>query len=235
MRRITSTAILLAAAISVASGTSSATPDSGSTAVNYTATPGERSTVITTDGGALAVRDGVFTITAADGTVLAGTELSFRVDDFVFPIQAEIKDHTATLTPQFDTEHAVYKPVALPYENQAPWRTEYDREQAAWARMGSTIQMGAGIGTLVGSLGGAAVGCLLGGIAGATVAAAAIIGLFGAFLPAAAIGCIGGVMALGALGTLAGTLLIAAPVAIMAAVQYFTTINQPAPKPQPAK
>ncbi|WP_405497286.1 hypothetical protein [Nocardia sp. NBC_00511] len=235
MRRITSTAILLAAAIGVASGTSSATPDSGLSGVNYTATPGERSTVITTDGGSLAVQDGVLKIKAADGTVLAGTELSFRVDDFVFPIKADIADRTATLTPQFDAEHASYRPVALPYEDQAPWRTEYEREQAAWARMATTVQMGAGIGTIVGSLGGAALGCLLGGIAGATIAAAAIIGLFGAFLPAAAIGCLGGVMAVGALGTLAGTLLVTAPIAVMAAVQYFTTINQPAPKPQPAK
>ncbi|MFE3257948.1 hypothetical protein ACFXPS_00525 [Nocardia sp. NPDC059091] len=235
MRKITTTATLVAAALSIAAGTSSATTDSDAPEVKYTATPAESSTIITTDRGSLAVEDGVFEIKAANGAVLAGTELSFRVDDFVFPIKADIKDHTAILTPQFDTEHAAYTPVALPYEDQAPWRTEYDREQAAWARMGSTIQLGAGIGTIVGSLGGAAVGCLLGGIAGATVAAAVIIGLFGAFLPAAAIGCIGGMMAVGALGTLAGTLLVTAPVAVMAAVQYFTTINQPAPKPQPAK
>ena len=71
------------------------------------------------------------------------------------------------------------------------------------------------------------MGCLLGGIAGATVAAAAIVGLFGAFVPAAAVGCLGGIIAVGALGTLAGQLLVTAPVAIAAAAQYFTTINQP--------
>ncbi|MEU4345799.1 hypothetical protein AB0H00_31905, partial [Nocardia sp. NPDC023852] len=74
---------------------------------------------------------------------------------------------------------------------------------------------------------GGAVGCVLGGIAGATVAAATIVGLFGAFIPAAVIGCLGGIIAVGALGTLAGQLLITAPVAIGAAIQYFTTINQP--------
>jgi hypothetical protein len=42
-------------------------------------------------------------------------------------------------------------------------------------------------------------------------------------------------MAVGALGSLAGTILVAAPVARMAAVQYFTTIKEPAPKPKPAK
>ncbi|WP_405151233.1 hypothetical protein OG308_16255 [Nocardia salmonicida] len=233
MRNLATATALMAAAITVTAGTSSAAPDSGPDKVGYTATATETSTVIATDSGSLAVEDGVFKIKATDGTAIAGAELSFRIDDFVFPIAAEIKDRTATLTPQFDKEHAQYKPVALPYEDQAGFQSEYQREQAAWARMGSTIQLGAGIGTMVGGIGGAAVGCVLGGIAGATVAAATIIGLFGPFLPAAAIGCIGGVMAVGALGSLAGTILVAAPVAVMAAVQYFTTINEPAPKPKP--
>ncbi|MEC3916887.1 hypothetical protein [Nocardia sp. CDC160] len=233
MRKITTTGALLVTALGVCAGTAGATPENGK--VGYTTTVTETSTTITTDAGSLAVEDGTFKIKAADGTVLAGAELSFRVDDYMFPIDADVHDRTATLTPKFDAAHAVYKPVALPYENQAPWKTEYEREQAAWNRLASTLTMGAGIGTLVGGLGGAAVGCVLGGIAGATVAAAAIIGLFGAFLPAAAIGCLGGMMALGSLGTIAGNLLITAPIAIMAAVQYFTTINQPAPNPAPAK
>jgi hypothetical protein len=66
------------------------------------------------------------------------------------------------------------------------------------------------------------------------VAAAAIVGLFGAFIRAAAIGCLGGIIAVGALGTLAGQLLVTAPVAVLAAIQYFTTINQPF-APAPAK
>ncbi|RDI41531.1 hypothetical protein DFR68_1321, partial [Nocardia mexicana] len=43
-----------------------------------------------------------------------------------------------------------------------------------------------------------------------------------------------GIIAIGALGTLAGQILVTAPVAIIAAVQYFTTVNQPMP-PAPAK
>lgn len=42
-------------------------------------------------------------------------------------------------------------------------------------------------------------------------------------------------MALGSLGTLAGTIFVTTPIAIMAAVQYFTAINQPAPKAQATK
>ncbi|MFD4351195.1 hypothetical protein ACFWPX_01450 [Nocardia sp. NPDC058518] len=231
MRKATFVAALATLALSVPAGITSASPASGEGGVNYTAQVTGSATVISTDAGSLAEEDGVFKVKAGDGTVLAGTELSFRVDDFVFPIATEIRDRTATLTPRFDLAHAAYKPVALPFEDKAPWKNEYDREQAAWSRLTSTIALGASVGTLVGGLGGATVGCVLGGIAGATVAAATIVGLFGPFIPAAAVGCLGGVLAVGALGTVAGQLLVTAPVAILAAVQYFTTINQPAPAP----
>ncbi|NKY49750.1 hypothetical protein [Nocardia vermiculata] len=201
----------------------------GAGAVDFTATSTPESTVISTDSGSLVADNGVFRIKAADGTDVAGTELSFRVDDFVFPIKADIDHRTATLTPQFDLAHATYKPVALPFEDSAPWKTPYDREQAAWSRMTSTLTAGATIGTLVGGIGGAGIGCVLGGIAGATVAAATIVGMFGPFVPAAVVGCLGGIMAIGALGTVAGQLLVTAPVALAAAAQYFTTINAPFP------
>lgn len=235
MRKRTIVAALAATAVSIPMGITFAAPAAADAVVNYSATSTATDVLISTDAGSLVDEGGVFKIKAADGTVLAGTELAFRVDDFVFPIAAEIRDRTATLTPQFDMAHAVYQPVALPFESQAPWKSEYEREQAAWSRMTATIGLGASIGTLVGGIGGGAVGCLLGGIAGATVAAATIVGLFGPILPAAAIGCIGGILAVGALGTLAGQLLVTAPVAVMAAVQYLTTINQPAPTPPAAK
>jgi hypothetical protein len=229
MRKFAATSAMLIAALGIAAGTANAAPAPAPAngAVNYKATTTKTSTIIKTDAGSMDVENGVFKIKAANGTTLAGTQLKFRVDDFEFPIAADIADHTATLTPQFDMAHAVYKPVDLPYQDTAPWKTPYDREQAAFNRMKDTIGTGATIGTLVGGLSGGAVGCILGGIAGATVSAATIVGLFGAFIPAAAIGCLGGIIAVGALGTLAGQLLVTAPVAIMAAIQYFTTINAP--------
>lgn len=145
------------------------------------------------------------------------------------PITAEISGNTATLTPVLDPARAEYRPVALPYEDSAPWKTPYDREVAAFTRLKDTIATGASLGTLVGGLGGAGLGCVLGGIAGATVAAATIIGLFGPFVPAAVIGCLGGIIGVGALGTVAGQLLITAPVAVGALIQYFSTINSPFP------
>ncbi|MFE5480041.1 MULTISPECIES: hypothetical protein [unclassified Nocardia] len=235
--KITKFALLastVSVALGIAAGTSHAAP-AADEPINYTSTTTETSTIIGTDAGSMVVEDGVFKIKAANGTTVAGTELAFRVDEFVFPIAADISGRTATLTPQFDLAHATYKPVALPYENVAPWKSEYDREQAAWSRMTGTISLGASIATLVGGLGGGAIGCVLGGIAGATIASATIVGMFGPFIPAAAVGCIAGIMAIGALGTLAGQIFITAPVAIMAAVQYFTTINSPMPNnPAPA-
>lgn len=195
--------------------------------VGFTARATDTSTTIETDAGSMVIDNGVFEIKAADGQVVAGTPLKYRLDDFEFPIAARIDGRTATLTPQLDPAKAEYKPVALPFENKAPFKTEYDREQAAWTRMTSTISMGATIGTLVGGLTGAAAGCVLGGIAGATVASATIVGLFGPFIPAAVLGCLGGIIAVGALGTVTGQLLVTAPVAITAVIQYFTTINQP--------
>lgn len=222
MRKSTAvTALILAAAVSAEAAPAHA--ESPIAGINYTATVGPDSTVIRTDAGSMTAEDGVFKIRAADGTTIAGSELSFRVDDFVFPIAAEITDRVATLTPRFDAQHAIYQPVALPFEHAAPWKSEYDREQAAWSRMTSTISAGVTIATLVGGIGGGAVGCVLGAAVGATLSTPLAL-MFGAG-PIG--GCIAGIAAVGFLGVLAGQLFVTAPIAILAAAQYFTTINQP--------
>ncbi len=154
MRKTAATTVL-AAALAVSAAP---TAHAEEAAVNYAATTTDKSMTIRTDAGSLAVEDGVFKIKDVAGRLIGGAELSFRVDDYVFPIAAEIADRTAVLTPQFDTEHAKYQPVALPYEDQAPWKSQYEREQAAWNRMVTTISTGATIGTLVGGMAGAGVG-----------------------------------------------------------------------------
>ncbi|MFC3962816.1 hypothetical protein [Nocardia jiangsuensis] len=229
LRRTFTAPALALAVLGALPGTAHAAPAPEGGAVTFEARATETASIIEIGSGALEVADGVLRIVSPEGATVAGAPLTFRLDDFEFPIAAEISGRTAVLTPQLEPERAVYKPVALPYEDKAPWKTEYDREQAAWSRMTSTISMGATIGTLVGGLTGAAAGCVLGGIAGATVASATIVGLFGPFVPAAAIGCIGGVLAIGALGTVAGQILVTAPAAIGAAIQYFSTINAPYP------
>ncbi|MCX0270177.1 hypothetical protein NLM24_05550 [Nocardia zapadnayensis] len=229
VRSLTTMSTLLIAALGIASGSAHAAPTDPPAPVGFTAEVVDGHSVVTTDSGSMVVEDGTFKIKAADGTVVAGTPLTFRLDEFEFPIAAEISGHTATLTPQLDPDRAVYRPAALPHQETAPWKTPYDREVAAFTRLKDTIATGAAIGTAVGGLGGAAVGCVLGGIAGATVAAATIVGLFGPFVPAAVIGCLGGIVAIGALGTVAGQLFVTAPVIIGAVIQYVTTINEPFP------
>ncbi|WP_068066980.1 hypothetical protein [Nocardia xishanensis] len=229
MRSFAAPALALAA-LTAATGTAHADPGEDQP-ISFTAHATDTSSIIEIDAGSLVIEDRALKVKSRDGVTVAGAPLTFTIDDFEFPMAAEISGRTATLTPNLSMDQAVYKPVALPYEDKAPWKTEYDREQAAWSRMTSTISMGATIGTLVGGLGGAAIGCVLGGIVGATVASATIVGMFGPFIPAAAVGCLGGIVAVGAIGTVAGQLLVTAPVAIGAAIQYFTTINQPAPAP----
>ncbi|PXX63205.1 hypothetical protein DFR70_106265 [Nocardia tenerifensis] len=227
MRKLAVVAALVTVATGVAAGTSAAGPQTDEDPINFTAHATDTASIITIDSGSLVVEDDALKIKAADGTTVAGTALKFRLDDFELPIAADIAGHTATLTPQLDPARAVYKPVALPYEDKAPWKTEYDREQAAWSRLTSTISMGATIGTLVGGLGGAAVGCVLGGALGGTIVGGTIVGLFGPFVGGIIAGCLGGAAAIGALGVVAGQIFVTAPVAIAAAIQYFTTINQP--------
>jgi hypothetical protein len=78
-------------------GTAQAAPPPNAVHYETTATP--RGTMIKTDAGSLAIDKGVFEIKSPTGKVLAGSDLSFRVDDFVFPIAAKINGRTATLTP----------------------------------------------------------------------------------------------------------------------------------------
>ncbi|WP_227985020.1 hypothetical protein [Nocardia spumae] len=234
MRKFVATAAMLVAAVGVAAGTASADPAAPAApeSVHYKANVvDDNKAVVKTDGGSMDVEDGVFKIKAANGTVLAGTPLNFRVDDFEFPIAADISGNTATLTPQYDMAHAVYKPVALPFEDSAPWKTPYDREVAAFTRMKDTIATGATIGTLVGGLGGAAAGCVAGAALG-IVATGALATLFG-LGPLG--GCVAGAAAVGFLGVIAGQLFVTAPVAIGAVIQYFATVNAPFNPPAPAK
>ncbi|MFB8279025.1 hypothetical protein [Nocardia colli] len=235
MRNFAATATLLIAALGVSAGTVNAAPAADADApINFTAESTDSQAIVSIDAGSIVVEGDALKIKAANGNVVAGTPLKFRIDEFEFPIAADVAGRTATLTPQLDMAKATYKPVALPFEDKAPWKSEYDREQAAWSRMTGTISLGASIATLVGGLGGAAVGCVLGGALGGVIVGGTIVGLFGPFVGGIIAGCLGGAAAMGALGTVAGQIFITAPVAIAAAIQYFTTINQPfTPAPAP--
>ncbi|PPJ18806.1 hypothetical protein [Nocardia nova] len=234
MRKFAATAAMLVAAVGVAAGTANAEPAAPAApeSVHYKASVVDDSkAVIKTDSGSIVNEDGMLKIKAANGTVLAGTPLNFRVNDFEFPIAADISGNTATLTPQLDLQHAVYKPVALPFEDSAPWKTPYDRETAAFNRLKDTIGTGATIGALTGAIGGAVIGCVAGAAIG-LVATGALATLFG-LGPLG--GCVAGAAAVGFLGVLAGQIFITAPVAIGAAIQYFATVSSPFHPATPSK
>ncbi|MFF0458640.1 hypothetical protein [Nocardia africana] len=190
-------------------------------AVHYRAVNTGAAAVITTDSGSMDVSDGIFRIRSASGAVLAGIPLSIRIDDVDYPVEASISDHTATLTP-----------VALPFEDEAPWRTRYEREQAAFSRAALQITTAAAGGAAVGTAIGGIAGCVGGALVGAVVTGI-LAALFGAG-PLA--GCLAGIAVGAGIGAFAGALLVAAPVAVASVIQYFTTVNEPfVPKGQPAK
>ncbi|WP_433193086.1 hypothetical protein ACQP1G_30720 [Nocardia sp. CA-107356] len=191
--------------------------------VEYTAYKDGHAAVISVADGTLIVENGQFQIRDRSGRVLAGVPLEFTIDDIAFPIDTTIDGNTARLTPSLDTARAHYKPVALPFEEQAPWKSAYDREVAAWSRMTSTVSLGAGIGAIVGAVAAGTLGCLLGGAAG-TVLTGPLATLFGAGPMA---GCLIGVAALAPIGVLVGAIFVAAPVAIAAFIQYSATVNAP--------
>lgn len=168
-------------------------------------------------------RTGFFSIKAADGTLATGIPLSFRIEQFQFPVDAEIHGRTATLRPSLDPSRAVYRPVALPFEDQAPWKTPYDREVAAFSRLRDTVMTGTAIGTTIGLVGGGVIGCIAGATVGAVVTGV-LAELFGAG-PLA--GCLAGA-ALGAgIGAIGGALVVTGPIIIAAGIQYLITTNEP--------
>ncbi|WP_280455349.1 hypothetical protein [Nocardia brasiliensis] len=225
--------MLLAATCAVTPGVAHATPDpqmpwggaTPATGVNYRASATSTSAIIETDSGSLTTDADTFTIRAANGTVLAGIPLSMRIDDFVYPIAVTIEDRIATLTPQVDTAHARYQPVHLPFQEEAPWKSRYEREQAAWARAQGMILAGSASGVALGTAGGAVIGCLAGALVGAAVTGI-LLALFGAG-PLA--GCIAGIAIGVGVGVAVGALFISVPAVVAAVIEYFTTINSPLP------
>ncbi|KAA0024617.1 hypothetical protein [Antrihabitans cavernicola] len=239
LNKLAATAALVIASIGIASGTANAAPAPAPAApagqdlgvdvlpgVHYSATNNGKSAVITAAAGTLTVENGNFEVKDATGKVIAGTPLTAQIGDISVPIDAKVSGNTATITP--DASRGVFHPVDLPFQDTAPWKTPYDREQAAWNRLKDTISTGAAVGAIVGAIFAGGVGCLIGGVVAGGGTAVGSFGFLAALgIPAAIIGCIGGAVVFAPLGALGGSILIGAPVAIAAAVQYFTTINAP--------
>ncbi|MFI6870900.1 hypothetical protein [Nocardia sp. NPDC050406] len=230
MRKFAATSALMIAALGVTAATANGAPAEAPAPtapqpvnVSYYVNEEKGTVSISPDAGSVAVEDGKLKIKDVAGNVMAGTPLEVVIDDFAFPIAAEIKDNIAVLTPQIDEQHAVYKPVSLPFDDKAEFKNEYEREKAAHSRMKDNIALAATFAGLVTTVLGGIVGCVVGGVVGTAVTLPVVLG--GGSGPI--VGCLLGAAAGASLIGIVGTILITAPVAIAEVVNYFNTINAP--------
>ncbi|MFC9893082.1 hypothetical protein ACFVMC_05270 [Nocardia sp. NPDC127579] len=227
MRKFTATSALLIAALGVAAGTAHAEPAAAAPLpvnLSYEIDEKNGSLKLTTDSGSIVTENGRLAIKANNGAVMAGIPLATQIFDHEFPVAAtQVADRSVTLTPQLDEQHAVYKPVALPFEGQAEFKNEYEREKAAYSRMKDNIGLAATVAGLTTTVLGGLIGCV-GGAALGTAASAPVAFLLGA---GPVVGCIVGAAAGASFLGVVGTILITAPIAVVEAVNYFGIINSP--------
>ncbi|MBC7301994.1 MAG: hypothetical protein H5T78_13695 [Nocardia sp.] len=227
MRKFAATSALLIAAMGVAAGTAHAEPAAAAPLpVNlaYEIDEAAGTVKLTADSGSLVAENGKLTVKANDGTVMAGIPLATQIFDHEFPVAAQVADdRTVTLKPELDEQKAVYKPVALPFEGQAEFKNEYEREKAAYSRMKDNIGLAATVAGLTTTVIGGLIGCI-GGAALGTAASAPVAFLLGA---GPVVGCIVGAAAGASFLGIVGTIAITVPVAIVEVVNYFGIINSP--------
>lgn len=123
INKVAASVVFMSSALGITAGTVQAAPAADAAAINYAATTSETNTVIRTDAGSLVVENDVFKIKAANGATVAGTELHFRVDEFVYPIAAEIHDRVATLTPSSTPPTPSTSRSPSPSRTRPPGRT----------------------------------------------------------------------------------------------------------------
>lgn len=219
-RKFAATSVLVVAALTTATGAVHAAPpaveQADAAVIHWDANVVGNSVVVTTDAGSLAARGNQFVVLDSAGTVLGGLPLAYQMNGLEFPVSAAIDGNTATLTPS--TDPAVAHPVDMPLQSvdaQADFNS-------ALSTASTQFGLATGVGTLIGGLVGLVGGCVL----GALTVGALTAPIFFAGAPG---GCIAGASVGVALGAAGGSLLVGVPVGIAAAVQFFQTINTPAP------
>ncbi|WP_019927862.1 hypothetical protein [Nocardia sp. BMG111209] len=202
----------------------------------------------------LAAADAHFRL--ADGRVLVedragafqdSVPLTYRMDDRAFPITAEFVDGGIKLTPATVGGVPVADPITpADIAKGEPIAESFTpRDATALGMLASRVGISSVIGASVGALLGAGGGCLAGAVVGSV--STAITTLLSGVLPGAIVGCIAGAAAIGSVGTLAGAALVAGPIVLWSAYQYFSTVFSPCygpgafcvdpaqPAPPPAK
>ncbi|MEE4025149.1 glycine zipper family protein [Gordonia sp. PKS22-38] len=207
---------LVTVAFTAFAGVAQAVP-TGSAPTTYDIHTTPSSFTITVHNGTISTANGVLAIRNSAGATAFQMPLSYRKEYQQFPIDAKTVGNSATLIPSRDLSRAnpVSPAEVEPLRVEAATkqvdgpRTKQERDDQALARFNQTLGAGFTIAQLVGTVLGAIVGGVLGCAGGIVVGCLPFIPL------GAGIGGIIG-LALGGGGTL-----------IVAAIQYFETINSP--------
>ncbi|AYF73950.1 hypothetical protein D7D52_08815 [Nocardia yunnanensis] len=233
-------AALTTAALAVTAGVANAEPAQPDPAarpsgLHFTAQIVDRTVTVSTDGGTLTAADGRLSVRDAEGTVLEGIPLTYHRDGKTWPIDAEIHDHTAVLTPVTDPARAIADtapavPAALTdtalHDIGIDWQsTDFNASVMNFATMAG---IGVTLGTLIGTVVGAVIGCVAGGLVAGAAATAMTIGAL--TIPGFLGGCLVTGAALGAIGAVIGNIFIAGPLGGIGALQFLDAMNRQANK-----
>ena len=206
-KSVVSAMLVLATSASVVTATqANAAPPAN---IGYSANIVGDHVVLKTDIGSLRTSDGQFQIVDNKGNVAASIPLAYNLNDKQFPINADIKGRTATLTPVRDA--AAAQPVqvsdAVRKQAAAP-ATREQRDMQAMQTLSQSINTASAVGGLIGTIVGGVIGC--------------VAGLLGAV-----VGCLPGIVTGAGIGGVVGTIVVGGPVLVGAVIQFFNTINSP--------
>ncbi|WP_081635389.1 hypothetical protein [Nocardia sp. BMG111209] len=254
MRKSTACAVLLAGALSVACGAANAEPVTDPApapqpvpnhqavelnGVHFTVDRDGGSIVVSAPDGAFETVDGSVVVRDTAGKFNDSLPLSYRKDDQVFPIAAQLGDHSVRLTPALTDGHKVADPItradiahAQEVAAAAPVSESFSpRDLAELQMFGGRAGIAAVLGAVVGAVVGGTLGCVAGAVVGSV--SAAITTLLSGVIPGMVVGCIAGMATVGTAGTVTGTALVGGPVLLWSAYQYFSTVLVPCPVPGP--
>ena len=176
----------------------------------------------------ISVSDGTISRDASDiviknaaGQSVFRLGLRYRKEYLEFPIDASVSRQTASLVPSRDVARSrsidpvqVNSVRAVAAQNAPPKQTRQQRDREALDQFNSVLSAGMTISSLVGL----AIGAVVGGIAGCAIAGVTLTPL----------GCVFAGIPVGAgVGSIIGVILGGGGTLIVAAIQYFQTINSP--------
>ncbi|WP_019929656.1 hypothetical protein [Nocardia sp. BMG111209] len=262
MRKLTVSLALVISAVTIAGGVANADPapaqqlaqpivtdtqDVDANGVHYTVGRDGDTVVLTADNGSFRAVDGSLVVDDESGAAVDSLPLSYRKDNVAFPIDARVDGGTVRLTPATTGGAPVDNPITAQDIARAQHAAESftPRDQQELSAFSSRVTIANVTGAVIGAIVGGGLGCIAGAIVGSV--STAIATLLAGVLPGGVVGCIAGAATVGAVGTLAGAALVAGPIVLWSAYQYFSTILSPcggpgaycvdpaAPKPADAK